>query len=281
VNIAGPTHHFFKTQDGSELYYQSWIPEKKKGVLAVVHGLAEHSGRYQFLVDYFVKRGWALYLIDQRGHGKSPGPKLYAPNFETLVDDLEAFVHEVRSLEPKLPLFLVAHSFGGQVAVNYLARRPKELKGAILSGPNLKLAMSISCLKKMLGYAASRVLPTFLVPNDLTASWISHDPEVVKAYEDDPLVSHKISLKLGTAILDNIDQVMDLAPEIKTPVFILHGGDDKITSVEGSREFFEKLKLQDKTLKIYPGFYHESFNEIGKEKVFADMDRWLEERIAR
>lgn len=277
---AGPTHHFFKTKDGSELYYQAWVPAKKKGVLAVIHGLAEHSGRYQYLVDYFFKHGWALYLVDQRGHGRSPGPRLYSPDFKTLVDDLEAFVREVHRLEPKLPLFLIAHSFGGQVAVDYLARHPKELKGAVLSGPNLKLAMSVSHLKKAVGYAASRILPTFLIPNDLNASWISHDPEVVKAYEQDPLVSHKISLKLGTAILDNLTQVMALAGQIKTPVFMLHGGEDKITSVEGSREFFEKLKVQDKTLKIYPGFYHESFNEIGKEEVFADMERWLDERIS-
>src|SRR5262249_48876857 len=193
---ASQEHHFFKTWDNSELYYRCWVPENPHGVLIVLHGLGEHSGRYQFLDDYFSQRGWALYLMDQRGQGHSPGPRCYADHFSDLVDDLHAFVQHVHPLHKKLPLFLVAHSFGGQVAVNYLARQPKELKGAVLSSPNLKLAMKVNGLKKMFAYAASRVLPTLSLGNDIHADWVSHDPEVVRAYEADKLVCHSISLRL-------------------------------------------------------------------------------------
>ncbi|MFO1462197.1 MAG: alpha/beta hydrolase [bacterium] len=281
MKVEGPTHQFFKSSDGLELYFQSWIPEKKKGVLAVIHGLGDHSGRYRFLVDYFTKRGWALYLMDQRGHGKSPGPRLYAKNFQTLVDDLQAFLGEVRRREPHLPLFLVAHSFGAQISVNYLAGHAKDLHGAVLSSANLKLAMPVSGLKKLLGYGAGRLLPTFLIPNDIKPSWISHDPEVVKAYEQDPLVGHKISLRLGVEILNNLDKVMALAPKLKTPLYMLHGEGDQVTSLEGTREFFERLRVTDKTLKTYPGLLHECFNEIGKEKVFQDLEHWLNKRLEK
>jgi len=281
MKVEGPTHQFFKTRDGQELYFQTYLPEKKKGVLIVLHGLAEHSGRYSFLVDYFAKKGWALYLMDQRGHGRSPGPRWYAARFEDLVDDLEALVQEVRRREPKLPLFLVAHSFGGQVAVNYLARQPKELSGAILSAPNLKIAMPVSGLKKFFGHLASRFLPSFLVPNDLDASWVSRDPEVVKAYGSDPLVGHQISLKLGLLILANVEKVIGLAPKIDLPILLLHGEADKITSIEGTRRFFEKLKVKDKQFKTYPGLYHEIFNEIERDEVFSDIDDWLEKRLPK
>ncbi|MCE9624318.1 MAG: lysophospholipase [Deltaproteobacteria bacterium] len=281
MKVEGPTHHFFKTRDGQELYFQKYLPEKPKGILIVVHGLAEHSGRYQYLVDYFAKRGWALYLMDQRGHGRSPGPRWYAPHFEDLVDDLEAFVEEVRRLEPKLPHFLIAHSFGGQVTVNFLARQPKGLSGVILSAPNLKIAMPVSALKKVFGHLASRFLPSFLIPNDLDATWISHDPEVVRAYEKDPLVGHQISLKLGIAILANVEKVMGLAPKINLPILLLHGEADKITSIEGTRRFFEKVASKDKQLKTYPGFYHEIFNEVERAEVFADVDHWLEKRLPK
>lgn len=279
MKVAGPTHQFFKTWDGYELYFQSWIPEKKKGTLVVLHGLAEHSGRYRFFIDYFLNQGWALYLMDQRGHGKSPGHRTHADQFQDLVDDLERFVGLVREIEGKHPLFLVAHSFGGQVGVNYLARQPKEIQGAVLSGPNLKLSMPVSTLKKVVGTAASRFLPTFQIPSDLHAPWVSHDEAVVRAYEEDPLVGRKISLKLGAEILKNLEEVMALAPEIKTPLLIVHGGDDKITAAEGSKQFFEGLTLKDKQLKIYPGYFHETFNEVGKEKVFRDIEQWLEARI--
>lgn len=281
MKVVGPTHQFFKTWDGYELYYQSWIPEKKKGTLVVLHGFAEHSGRYGFFIDYFVAQGWALYLMDQRGHGKSPGLRSHVDHFQDFVDDLERFVGLVHDLESKTPIFLVAHSFGGQVAVNYLARNPKEIRGAVLSAPNLRLAMPVSALKKTLGNAVSRFLPSLLIPNDLHASWVSHDESVVRAYEEDPLVGRKISLKMGAELLNNLDTVMSLAPEIKSPIFIVHGEEDKITAPQGSEEFFRRLKVKDKQLKLYPGYFHETFNEIGKESVFRDIEQWLEARLTK
>lgn len=272
------THHFFESWDGTELYYRELQPEKKKGVLVVLHGLAEHSGRYRFLWEYFVKQGWTIYLMDQRGHGRSPGSRCHVEHFQDLVEDLESFVQMVAAKEKKLPLFLIAHSFGGQVAVNYLSRHPKEPKGAVLSGPNLKLAMPLSPIKRYLGVAAARFLPNFSVANEIDPTWVSRDASVVAAYVEDPLVGNKISLRLGSEILDNLDRVMVLAPKIQTPSLLIHGEGDKITSIEGTKEFFSKMQVKDKTLKIYPG-YHENFNETNRDEIFAEIESWLKARL--
>jgi acylglycerol lipase len=272
------SHHFFESWDGTELYYREFQPEKKKGVLIVIHGLAEHSGRYRFLWDYFRRKGWAIYLMDQRGHGRSPGSRCHADHFQDLVEDLDSFVRMVAAKEKKLPIFLIAHSFGGQVAVNYLARHPKELKGVVLSGPNLKLAMPISPLKRYLGVAAARFRPRVSVANEIDPTWVSRDAAVVAAYSEDPLVGNKISLRLGAEILDNLERVMALAPKLSLPSLLLHGEGDKITSIEGTREFFSKIHFKDKTLKIYPG-YHENFNETNRQEIFEEIESWLNARL--
>lgn len=277
TSIEG-THHFFQSWDGTELYYRVFQPEKKKGVLVVLHGLAEHSGRYRFLWEYFLRQGWAVYLMDQRGHGRSPGSRCHADHFQDLVEDLESFVRMVAEKEKKLPLFLVAHSFGGQVAVNYLARHPKELRGVVLSGPNLKLAMPLSPVKRYVGMAAARFLPKFNVANEIDPAWVSRDAAVVAAYAEDPMVVNKISLRLGTEILDNIERVMSLAPKLKLPSLLIHGEGDKITSIEGTREFFAKMQIKDKKLKVYPG-YHENFNETNRDEIFAEIEAWLNARL--
>ena len=278
MTSAEGTHHFFESWDGSELYYREFQPEKKKGALVVLHGLAEHSGRYRFFWDYFVRRGWAIYLMDQRGHGRSPGSRCHANHFQDLIEDLESFVRMVAAKEKKLPLFLVAHSFGAQVAVNYLARNPKEIRGAVLSGPNLRLSLPVSPLKRYLGTAAARFIPTFSIANEIDPAWVSRDAAVVAAYAEDPLVENKISLRLGAEILDNLDRVMGLAPKIKLPSLLLHGEADRITSIEGTKEFFAKMQVKDKALKIYPG-YHENFNETNREQIFEEIESWLNARL--
>ncbi|HCU23717.1 MAG TPA: alpha/beta hydrolase, partial [Deltaproteobacteria bacterium] len=219
MKAAETSHHFFKSLDGTELHYLRVMPEKKRGVLLLIHGLAEHSGRYRFFCDYFAKQGWAIYLLDQRGHGHSPGLRGHVDRLEDLVDDLAEFVNHVASQEREQALFLVAHSFGGQIAVNYLARKTKVLCGAVLSSPNLRLAMKISLLKRLFAHALVRCLPTLQLPNDVDAGLLSHDPQIARDYLEDPLVGHKITLKMGTEILNNLKDVMSLAPQIKTPCF--------------------------------------------------------------
>lgn len=270
---------FFTGSDGIELYYHSHVPKRPKGIMAVAHGLGEHSQRYQNLIDYFLPQGWGLYLMDHRGHGRSPGPRVHTPRLATMVQDLACFLKKVGRETEEYPLFLVGHSFGGQIAVNYLADHPAPLRGTVLSSPNLKLSLPVSWIKKFAARQFSFFLPTVSLPGDIDPSYVSHDPKVVHEYRTDPLVSQRISLRMGSEILDNLDHIMQLAPKIRVPALLMHGGSDQITAVEGTQEFFKKMKVVDRELKIYPELFHELFNEIGKERIFADMQKWLDARI--
>lgn len=294
------TEAYFKTHDQHRLFYQKITPDKKsrgdppKAVLICVHGVNEHSGRYSNLIDAF-SEDFTLYLFDHRGHGRSDGVRSHVEDFDEYINDVAAFVDLVfaenktsKGDSPKI--FLIGHSLGGQIVVNYLARFSKDdplkgdspksgLSGLVLSSPCLRLKMKLNPIKKMLADKLSQWAPKLKMPNDISPNWISRDPDVVKDYKKDPLVGKAVSVRLAQEILTNLATVLDAAPKIKIPALIMHAGDDKITDPQGTIDFFAEMNVKDKTLKIYPGFYHELFNDIGKEEVFADVRAWLEKRL--
>lgn len=271
---------FFKAKDQTELFYYSLRAKEPKGTLVVVHGLDEHSGRYRHFAEYLTGQGWQIYLYDQRGHGRSKGLRGYAEGMQQLAEDLHVFVEWVKKQEKTDKVFVLGHSFGGQVTINYLADYAPELRGAVLSAPNVQLALPVSPLKKSVGRFLSNFLPTLRIANDVKPEYVSRDPEVVRDYCNDPFLQQKISLRLGAAILDNLDEIIDLATKIKLPCLVLHGSEDKITAKEGSETFFKKLSSKDKKLKIYSKFYHEILNEPEKLEVYQDICHWLQERLS-
>ncbi|MDZ7265886.1 MAG: lysophospholipase [candidate division KSB1 bacterium] len=262
------------------LFYQCWLPGGgARAVLVVVHGLAEHSGRYLNLVDYFVPRGLAVYAFDQQGHGRSPGRRAHIASFGDFVDDLEIFCGRVRRLQPGLPCLLVGHSMGGTIALAYAVSGRCRCEGLILSAPGLKSNANVPPLLMALSSLLSRCTPT-LRAVQLEAAAISRDPQVVAAYENDPLVFHgKITARLGRELLDIMTILEQDCAKLALPLLILHGTADRLTDPAGSQNLLARAAAADKTLKLYPGFYHELFNEPGKETVFADMAEWLEQRI--
>lgn len=272
-------HHeaYFQSHDQNRLYYQKWTPVSsgKKPVLIFVHGLNEHSGRYQNPVDFFLKKGFSIYLFDQRGHGRSDGLRSYVQDFNHFMRDLDEFVAYVSSKELGKPLFLIGHSMGGQVVLNYISVYKHHLSGAIVSSPNVRVAMKIPPLKKTAAQALGKVFPKLTLANEIDPKWVCRDHQVVREYKKDTLVSKKTTLKLLLEILRNQEKIMSLAERIQLPLFMMHAGADEITSPVGTQEFFEKVPGKNKELKIYEGFYHELFNEIGKEEVFEDMERWI------
>lgn len=250
-----------------------------KASLVVLHGLSEHSGRYQHVARFFCEKGFSVFLFDLRGHGRSEGVRGDANSLEDFLQDLDFFLD---GLKPNGPLFLIGHSFGGQLAINYLSipERAARFKGALLSSPNIRLQLSLSPLKVQAGRFLSHLAPRFPLANEIPVDFISRDPEVVWAYKTDPLVYRKISARLGSLILENQEQIFRLAEKIRIPVFFMQAGEDRICSPEATREFFQKIPIEDKQIRIYEGLYHEIFNEPTKEKVFYDMEKWIENHIA-
>jgi alpha-beta hydrolase superfamily lysophospholipase len=270
----------FKGYKGLKLYYQCWLPDKKpKAVLLVAHGLAEHSARYKNLVDYFVPKGYAVYALDHRGHGKSEGTRSYVDNFNDYLIDLKTFFDVVRKDNKNAKIFLFGHSLGGTIATAYAVEHQKDLAGLILSGSSLVPTSSVSPALLAMAGIISALLPKMGVTL-LDASAISRDKAVVDAYVDDPLVFRgKVPARTGAELARMWKQLPGQMPRIKLPVLIMHGFADQLADPRGSKLLFERVGSKDKTLKLYDNCYHEICNEPEREQVFIDMETWLLKHI--
>jgi len=270
----------FKGAHDANLYYQAWLPETDpKAVLLVVHGLAEHSGRYMNVVNHVVPLDYAVYALDHIGHGKSEGQRVFVARFEDFITSLKIYFDQVRQWQPRKPIFLLGHSMGGLIGARYLLDYQAELAGAVLSGPAVKLSAEIPPALVAVSQLISTVAPKMGVAG-LSADGISRDPAVVQAYVNDPLVfTGKTTARLGAEMLKAARQVLAGAATIRLPVLIVQGGADKLVDPAGARMLFDAIASADKTLKIYDGYYHEVFNDPGREVVLADVAAWLEARL--
>lgn len=271
-----PVESSLRSHDGDHrLYFEAWKPVKTDAVLIFVHGLNEHSGRYQNPVKYFLKRNMSIYLFDHRGHGQSDGKRSYVDSFEDYLKDLHCFVDLVHKKEKNKKIFMVGHSMGGQIVINYVARYPHDLSGFVTSSANIQVGKAVHWINQKMALILSRFIKNVSVPSSINPKFISRDKKVVREYKKDPMVPKTTTLGLAGEVLRNQKTILKLAPKIKIPALLMHGGDDQICAKEGTQHFYKKLKSRDKSIRIYGGFYHEIFNEIGKEEVFKDMEKWL------
>lgn len=270
----------FAGQENFSLHYQGWLPDgEPRAILLVAHGLAEHSGRYRNLVDYFVPQGYAVYGLDHRGHGKSEGIPGYVERFSCFVDDLETFARLIRHQHPTTKTFIVGHSVGGTIATIYAIRHQDDIDGLILSGATLKAGASISAVTIIIARILALLIPKMGL-EAIDASAVSQDKAVVDAYINDPLVYRgKISARLGSELLKAMQTLSSQMLEIHLPILIMYGTADRLSEPTGSLMLYERAGSNDKTLKSYEGFHHEIFNEPGREQVFADMQVWLTARM--
>jgi len=263
------------------IYYQGWLPEGKvSAVLLIVHGLGEHSGRYMNVVNHFVPLGYAVYGLDHIGHGKSAGTREFVETFDDFTDTLTVFYKMVAEWQVDVPIFILGHSLGGLITSYYLLDHQNKFKGAIISGPAVKIGDSVSQATIMMGKVLSKIAPKMgLISLDVNA--ISRDPDVVAAYVNDPLVFHgKTPARLAAELLSAILRVTAEAGVITLPISIVHGSEDSLADPTGSQMLYDKASSEDKTLKIYNGLYHEVFNEPERERVLKDIEDWLNSQLA-
>jgi len=263
------------TPDGMELFHIKNLPEDPKAIIVLVHGLAEHCGRYDYVVRKLNDFGYGVYRFDNRGHGRSGGKRGYLDDFHTFIDDTDLFVDRAKEENPERPLFMVGHSMGGFITAGYGSKYQGKLKGQIFSGPVIIELPTFDPLKEM----DVEKEPETPIPNSLS-QLICRDKGVVADYENDPLVLKETTLKLLTTVF--IDGVSWLGEHLKNyscPCLILHGGDDQIVDKASSEYLYENIPPKDKTLKIYEDFYHEILNESEKDDVLSDIHKWIEERL--
>jgi alpha-beta hydrolase superfamily lysophospholipase len=270
----------FKGIRDASIYYQCWLPEgKSKAVLLIVHGLAEHSGRYMNVVNHFVPLGYAVYALDHVGHGKSSGTRVYVERFEDYTDTLKTYFDMVRHWQFDQPIFLVGHSMGGLIVPVYLLDHQAELTGAVLSGPAVKVHDTVSPAVIFVGKVISTLVPKLGLIR-LEAEGVSRDPAVVQAYVNDPLVCRgKVTSRLSAELVKTMQRVTAEAAKITLPILIVQGSADKLVDPNGAQMVYDTVSSVDKTIKIYDGFYHEVFNEPEHDQVLGDVRVWLEAHL--
>lgn len=264
-------HHelTWNTFDGIKIFGQYWTPDAQdaKAVVCLVHGMGEHSSRYEHVAQYLTDNGFVLLTMDLRGHGHSKGNRGHTPSYEALLNDVEKLLDEADELFPGKKKFLYGHSMGGGLVGNFILKRKRTIAGAILSSPYFKLSFEPPKVKIMAGKLFENLLPSLSLPTGLDANHISHDVEVVNKYKNDPLVHDKISAKMGMAVIDNGQWAIDHAASLSVPTLIYHGSGDQLTSHDGSKEFAQNAGKNARFVSL-KDLYHETHNEVEKEQVF-------------
>ncbi|MFD2034815.1 alpha/beta hydrolase [Belliella marina] len=271
----------YTTHDNKELYLQAWMPETPKAVLLVVHGLGEHSSRYKHFAEKLVQKDIAVFTFDGRGHGKSslPKPTAYFSNYGDYLKDIDALMGKVKSYCKGVPAFVFGHSMGGGLVAKYIIDYQPELSGVILSAAALKPSESLSKILISISGLVSKLAPK-LKAKKLDSDMISHDPQEVRKYNEDPLIySDAIPARTGYELLRMMREIALGLDRFKLPVLLLHGTGDQLTNPEGSEMLFRKVAVEDKTYIRYPDLYHELLNEPEKEKIMDDILNWLLKRM--
>ncbi len=263
----------------SGIRYRHWSVDNPKAVVLLVHGLGEHTARYQHVAEAFNARGFAVVAPDHLGHGESPGHRVFVQHF----DDYLQGVRECRALidqhYPDAPCYILGHSMGGLITGRLLLDDQDRYAGALLSGPAFAAGDPPPAIVMWIGRLLAKLAPKAGMIA-LDASGVSRDPKVVKAYNADPLVNHgKITASLGIAIFDAMDQVMARAGAIRLPLLVMHGGADSMAAPEGSEAFAKAVSSTDNTVKLLPGLYHEIFNEPEGPEIISAYADWIEARL--
>ena len=268
-------------KDGITFYSQGWLPDgNPKAVVALVHGLGDHSGRYGHVGTALTQAGYALLGFDLRGHGKSGGARGHTPSFDVYLDDIDHFLTWVAQRVPGAPIFLYGHSLGGILVLLYTLRRKPILAGVIATSPALRNALETQTVKVVFAKIGGKLLPNMSIPSGLDVQALSHDPAVIEAYIQDPLVHDIATLSFGKHALSAIQWIFAHATEFSLPLLLVHGTADQIAFVRGSQEL-AALVPNKCTLKLWDGLFHETHNEPEKEQVLAYMIGWLDKIIRK
>ena len=269
--------------DGTKFFMQGWEPDKKqpKGLIALIHGLGEHTSRYTHVGKVMTDAGYALVGFDLRGHGRSSGARGHASSLNVYMHDIRQFFRLMVQRYPDIPHFLYGHSLGGLLSLSYALQYSAGLKGVMVTGAALRSSLQEQKAKIAMVKLLGSLIPTMTVQSGLDATTISRDPIVVQAYLDDPLVHYSTSLGFGKAALSAIDLCFARARTFPAPLLIMHGKADQLTYPSGSEDFARLVSDAggDVTLKLWEGLSHEVHNEPEKHEVFTVMIEWLDKHL--
>jgi len=258
-------------------FRRAWIPDAPARLLVVVHGFAEHTGRYEEFGTWFADESCAVHAFDLRGHGRSEGRRNHVDRFDDFLEDTARLLALARGEHPDLPTFLVGHSMGGLIATAFTRERAPEIDALVTSGA--ALLPSVSPVRARLARWVRKVAPRFSLDAGLPVDGLSRDPEVARKYVADPLIETSMTVSLGAEMLDAVARTARGGAAIGVPMLLLHGGADPLCAPGGSEAFFASLAGDVRAasgLKVYPELLHEIFNEPEKHEVFRDALTWMQ-----
>ncbi|WP_071191489.1 alpha/beta hydrolase [Trichormus sp. NMC-1] len=273
----------FKGVGGLDLYYQSWNPEGKvRAILVIVHGLGGHSGLYTNIVEHLLPKQYAIYGLDLRGHGRSPGQRGYINTWAEFRDDVRAFLQIIQKQQPGCPIFLFGHSMGGMIVLDYTLRYPQDasaLQGVIVSAPSIG-EVGVSPIRILLGKMLSRVWPRFSLNTGLDTTAGSRNEEIVTSYTQDQLRHTRATARFSTEFFATLAWIHAHAAEWQVPLLILHGGADRVALPGGSELFYQRVTYSDKQRIEYPGAYHDLHCDINYHQVLTDLQTWMDQHLS-
>ncbi len=276
IFIMNEETYIIKAKKGIKIFSRQWpVEQSPVAAVCLVHGLGEHSGRYDHVAKYFNGRKITVFGYDHRGHGKSGGKRGHAVSMEALLEDLELVLMKIRVMYNDLPIILYGHSMGGNIVANYLIKKDtKELYGAIISSAWFGLVQDIPpLLLKSVGFMQN-IFPSLTISNKLPLEELSFDHKNIERYKNDPLVHDKISLRLFYQLYRSAAFALDHAGKIKIPLLIGHGEEDGITSFEASRQFASKAAGKAQ-FKAWPQRKHEVHNDVNNDEVLIYYADWI------
>lgn len=263
------------TADNLKLQGRGWAPDTEiKAAVCLVHGLGEHCGRYEHVAKAFNQAGYALLGCDLHGHGRSEGRRGHVPNYSLLTDDISQLLEMEKQRYPDRPIFLYGHSLGGNLVIHYVLRNRPELAGVIATAPLFKLAYEPPAWQTILLRLLNALRINVSIPSGMDDTALSRDMNVIHAYRNDPLTHNRITPQLAVNMIQNGEWNLEHAAEFISPLLLMHGDADRITSAKATQEFASQA--HDCTLKLWDGFSHELHNDPGKEDVLIFMIQWMD-----
>lgn len=270
-------------QNNTRFHAQAWLAQQPKAIVCIVHGFAEHGGRYERPAKFLNENDISVIAMDQFGHGKTPGTRGFSPSYEATLDSVDNLIEQTKKLHPNTPVFLWGHSMGGNVVLNYLLRRQATVKGAIVTAPWLKLGFEPPKFKLILARLMRNIYPAFPEKADLDTNSLSRDPAEVKKYNEDPLVHNQATAGTFFETFEAGYWALENAGKLNTPLLVMHGTSDKLIAYEGSVTFAQKSPKHLISLVGYEGYYHELHNEPepDRTKVMTDIAEWIKGQLNR
>jgi acylglycerol lipase len=273
--VSEPSAQSFSGAEGLEIHWKQWSrPPPSRATVVIAHGGGEHSGRYQHVAERLTHEGYGVYALDHRGHGRSQGKPGLLDRLDNAVADLGMLIAIAREALPQRDLFLLGHSMGGAIALEYALDRPQMIEALVLSAP---LAMLDAATPVQL--AAARLIAAVAPATGVAkvdSSKVSRDPAVVTAYEEDPLVLHgKLPARTITELAAAIERFPQRLPELTLPLLVMVGAADELVPPDAARMVAELAGSADKQLIEYEGLHHEIFNEPEQDEVLDDLVAWL------